>query len=401
MSGPTTARTRGFLFADLRGFTAFVEVHGDHAAMELLAAYRVLVRGVVARHEGAEIRTEGDSFYVVFPSASAAVRCGLEIVETARTQASGGGPALSIGVGVHAGETAESEHEGLVGSAVNIAARICSVAAPGELLVSDTVRALTRTLLQVRFVPRGTRRLKGVSEPILVYRVERAEGGAPRTTTLSRLGRLRRLLPAASLGPVLALAGLILVLAAVPALYALRGSQAASPPASATAAATPSPGPSTANFSRSEQALLVRLPSSVSGGSDGPNCRETDQGEKATGGTASIRCELPVLSGAHTAWYDAFGDAGQMSSFFLGLGNGDSAPHGDCATATDVIQDGGWSLPLVAYLAGSLRCYHDGTQSWIVWTYDTDQILARAVRADLEEQALYEWWRAVGPFLKK
>ncbi|MBA3688124.1 MAG: adenylate/guanylate cyclase domain-containing protein [Chloroflexi bacterium] len=61
--------TRGFLFADLRGYTAYVEAHGDTAASGLLDTYRRLMRDTIARHGGAEIKTEGDSFYVVFPSA--------------------------------------------------------------------------------------------------------------------------------------------------------------------------------------------------------------------------------------------------------------------------------------------------------------------------------------------
>src|SRR5687767_5205517 len=78
---------RGFLFCDLRGYTRFVERHGDQAAADLLDRYRLLVRRAVGRFDGAEIRTEGDSFYVVFPSASKAVLCGLAIVAAARTAA--------------------------------------------------------------------------------------------------------------------------------------------------------------------------------------------------------------------------------------------------------------------------------------------------------------------------
>ena len=52
---------------DLRGYTAFAESRGDIAAAELLDRYRALVRAVVADMDGAEIKTEGDSFYVVFP----------------------------------------------------------------------------------------------------------------------------------------------------------------------------------------------------------------------------------------------------------------------------------------------------------------------------------------------
>jgi class 3 adenylate cyclase len=65
----TSSRTNGFLFADLRDYTRYVESHGDRAAAALLDAYRELVRAAVAEFGGAEIKTEGDSFYVVFPSA--------------------------------------------------------------------------------------------------------------------------------------------------------------------------------------------------------------------------------------------------------------------------------------------------------------------------------------------
>ena len=135
--------TRGFLFADLRGYTEFVERHGAVTAAELLEHYRELVRGRVALFGGAEIRTEGDSFYVVFHSVSQAVQCGLAIVEGA-ADASAARPdrPVRVGVGIHAGETIETP-DGYVGTPVNIAARLCALAGVGEVLVSDTVRALT------------------------------------------------------------------------------------------------------------------------------------------------------------------------------------------------------------------------------------------------------------------
>jgi class 3 adenylate cyclase len=161
--------TRGFLFADLRGYTAFVEAHGDEAAASLLDAYRRIVRQVVLGSGGAEIKTEGDSFYVVFPSASQAVRCGLAIVASAASwTAQEPGRPIAVGVGVHAGETAETA-EGYVGMAVNLAARLCAQASAGEVLVSDTVRGLVRSSMDVTFSPRGKRRLKGITEPVTVY----------------------------------------------------------------------------------------------------------------------------------------------------------------------------------------------------------------------------------------
>jgi class 3 adenylate cyclase len=173
---------RGFLFADLRGYTAFVERAGDAAAADLLDRYRHLVRAVIAEQAGAEIRTEGDSFYVVFPSPSAAVRAGLELVTRAASDAADHpDDPIRIGVGIHAGESAETA-EGYVGSAVNLAARICSVAKAGEVLVSGTVRGLARTSLPVTYSSRGRPSLKGIAEPVELYAVVPSTGSiAPST----------------------------------------------------------------------------------------------------------------------------------------------------------------------------------------------------------------------------
>jgi branched-chain amino acid transport system substrate-binding protein len=200
--------TRGFLFADLRDYTRFVESHGAATAADLLARYRSLVRAAVSRHRGAEVKTEGDSFYVVFTSVSAAVQCGLAIA----AEAGSGSPVadgtrhepIAVGIGIHAGETIETP-EGYVGGPVNIAARICALARPGDVLVSDTVRALTATVLPVIFTPLGRRQLKGVKESLLLYRVAAADPAA-----LARASSRRRRALAAR---VAALAAVLVLLA--------------------------------------------------------------------------------------------------------------------------------------------------------------------------------------------
>jgi class 3 adenylate cyclase len=186
----TSSITRGFLFADLRGYTDYVEQRGAAAAAALLTLYRALAREEIGRFGGAEIKTEGDSFYVVFDSVSSAVRCGLAITAAGRDAAD---EPIRVGVGIHAGETIEADG-GYVGSPVNIAARICAQAGPGEVLVSETVRALTMTVLPVRFRPRGRRQLKGIAEPIELFAVDEAAAGAawPSTQRRRRLSRRGR-----------------------------------------------------------------------------------------------------------------------------------------------------------------------------------------------------------------
>ncbi len=67
--------------------------------------------------------------------------------------------------------------DNVYGGAVNIAARISGLSAPGEVLVSETVRSLARTSAGVAFEDRGKRRLKGVAEPLRVWVVRTREGG--------------------------------------------------------------------------------------------------------------------------------------------------------------------------------------------------------------------------------
>jgi class 3 adenylate cyclase len=189
-------RTRGFLFADLRGYTDFVDTHGDRAAAELLETYRRLVRDVVARFGGAEIKTEGDSFYIVLPSASSAVGCGLAIARAATT-ASADEPArpIRVAIGVHAGESTKTD-DGYVGLAINTAARICAEAQAGEVLVSETVRSIARSGHDFAFAPRGRRRLKGIAEPVALYAATssvaiRAPGSSSRAKGAPGIARSR------------------------------------------------------------------------------------------------------------------------------------------------------------------------------------------------------------------
>ncbi len=176
-----SAAYRGFLFADMRGFTAFAERHGNAAAAGMVSRFLEIARAAIARYQGAEMKTEGDAIHAVFPSASGAVMCGLEIVESAAVlNAQEPDRPLGLGVGVHAGEAVETA-EGYIGRAVNIAARLCSAAKAGEVLVSSTVKGITQASIPVGFIPKGNRRLKGIQDPIVVYAVTRdAAARAPR-----------------------------------------------------------------------------------------------------------------------------------------------------------------------------------------------------------------------------
>jgi class 3 adenylate cyclase len=380
------SQSHGFLFADLRDYSRFVEKHGDHAAAELLTSYRALVRQAVAQHAGAEIRTEGDSFYVVFGSASSAVRCGLAILDAAEqaNQAAGGQP-IAVGVGVHAGETAETD-EGFVGSAVNIAARICAQAKAGELLVSDTVRSLTRTLLLFTFTPVGARKLKGIAEPIALYRVQ---VGGPGAASPSLASRLRRLATPRLAAAALAVVAISVGFVGQAALSSGSQHPIASRSPSVAIVAGPSPSPAGDAYPNvAERDLLSRLPLNIRGTGDG-NCARASTAEAGSGASASIHCQLDALSDAEFVVYDQFPEKGSMDALFIGLQHQFNLEQGECDK-----QPRAWQLWDAAGFSGRLLCYQEaGSSSHVAWTYDGAHILARAGRGDETWAKLFSWWR--------
>lgn len=155
-----------FLFADLRDYTSYIEARGDTAGAALVQSYRRLVRSEIARTSGREVKTEGDSFLVAFPSARQAIDCAVGVLRAAAA----GSPQMPVGIGLHAGEPVMQDGD-YIGSAVNVAARLCQHARAGELLVSDVVRGLLRTSDVPPMRERGGLVLKGIADPPRTYEV--------------------------------------------------------------------------------------------------------------------------------------------------------------------------------------------------------------------------------------
>lgn len=172
MSAMPRPAMRTFLFSDLRDYTVFIETRGDEAATKMLRASRRIVREAVAKHRGAEVKTEGDSFYVVFRSPSAAVRCAIEIQRgSARHTERHTDLPVRMGVGINTGEAIPHDN-GYVGAAVIVATRLSTGAKAGQILVTDTVRSLMRTGGHAPMHELGLWSLKGIAEPIRVFEVD-------------------------------------------------------------------------------------------------------------------------------------------------------------------------------------------------------------------------------------
>ena len=225
-SGPSAFR--GFLFSDVRGFTAFAERYGNSEAAAMVARFLDIARTAISRHEGAEIKTEGDAIHAVFPSAAGAVLCGLEIVDAAAAlNAKEPGRPLGLGVGVHAGDAVETA-EGYIGSAVNLASRLCAAAQPGEVLVTSTVKKMTQSSIPVGYMARGRRRLKGIREPVEVF-----------AATHDLTARTARAMPGSVVGSMAALGAAVLVVIAITVGSQALESAAASPEPTAAPTAQP------------------------------------------------------------------------------------------------------------------------------------------------------------------
>jgi len=154
------------LFADIADSTALTEKLGDAAFREKARELDGALRAAIRECEGTPVEGKllGDGVLAVFTSARQAIECAL------RCNAAGEPAGLQLHLGIHAGDVIR-EGNNVYGGAVNIAARIAGASAPGEVLVSDTVRSLARTSAGVAFEDRGEHELKGVADPQRLFAV--------------------------------------------------------------------------------------------------------------------------------------------------------------------------------------------------------------------------------------
>jgi class 3 adenylate cyclase len=171
---PSFGSTVTILFSDIRGFTEFTDVYGDEAAYTMLRLHNTLVQEQLALYRGHVVKTQGDSFMVSFDSARTAVTCAIAIqkaIHEANRQREGA--RIEIGIGINTGEPVR-EGADFFGGTVNLASRICAVAEPGQILVSETLRAVAGKIEGTSFEDRGDFALKGFRESQRLYEVVEA-----------------------------------------------------------------------------------------------------------------------------------------------------------------------------------------------------------------------------------
>ncbi len=151
------------LFTDIIGSTALAARLGDAAWQELLDRHYTRVRLELDRFHGYEIKTTGDDFQALFDGTARAVRCAAVINQVARMDG------LEIRAGVHSGEV-ERHPDSVQGLAPHTAARIASLAAPGEALFSAAVAAMLEGS-DLLFSDAGEHELKGLAGRRRLYRL--------------------------------------------------------------------------------------------------------------------------------------------------------------------------------------------------------------------------------------
>jgi adenylate cyclase len=154
----------GFLFCDLKDFTAYAEREGDEAAVS--AVERLAT--VVTRERGEGMRlmkSLGDGYMLCYTDAIQAVGAGARIIEAMST-----GAGLRAHASVHEGAAIPREGD-YFGGAVNLAARLLAAAGPDELVASRATVHATEGAFT--WESRGTRRIRGITEPVEVFRLVR------------------------------------------------------------------------------------------------------------------------------------------------------------------------------------------------------------------------------------
>lgn len=153
------------LFTDIAGSTAMAERLGDAKWQRLLQRHHEIVEAELQRFRGNHVKWLGDGILATFDGPARAAYAALALMESLRPLG------LELRAGVHIGEI-QVERDDVSGLAVHIAARILGIAEPGECLASRTVRDLAIGS-ELKFASRGSEALKGISEPVEIFRVSR------------------------------------------------------------------------------------------------------------------------------------------------------------------------------------------------------------------------------------
>ena len=164
-------RLAAIMFTDMVGYTALGQKN-ESLSLALVEEQRKLIRPILARHNGREIKTIGDAFLVEFPNALDAVRCAYDIQRATRefNISLPDEKRIHLRIGLHLGDVVESQGD-ISGDAVNVASRIESLAEDGGVCLTRQVLDHVQNKFELPLTSLGLRALKNVNVPLEVYKM--------------------------------------------------------------------------------------------------------------------------------------------------------------------------------------------------------------------------------------
>ncbi len=177
-------RLVAIMFTDIVGYTALTQKN-ESLALSLLGMHRELVRPVIARHGGREVKTIGDAFLIEFASALDATKCAVEIQRALIDYNTNAPEKFLVRIGIHVGDVVHEQND-VLGDAVNIASRIVPLAEGGGICISEQVYSQVRNKVPYRIEKLPAHTLKNVQYLVETYKVllasekEKPESMAPK-----------------------------------------------------------------------------------------------------------------------------------------------------------------------------------------------------------------------------
>ena len=369
-----TSGVRTFLIADIRGYSRYTEQCGDEAAAALSKKFARIVEDESEEYGSELVEVRGDEALLVFASARAAIRAGVDLQARFREASEDLEIPLRVGIGIDSGEAVQLDDGSFRGAALNVASRLCGRASGGEVIISEATSRLAGRLTGLHYSDGGRLRLKNIAEPIHVYKVYSELDAPPPKRWAALLGTDGRAL-SLRLG---LLVTLIAAATAVAVVYLTGGE--------GTRGALPLPG------RQDESALTAVVPDRI-----WQDC---------------VLQEVPRPGADETAACDPIGrtpDRWEISSF----GDGDelaAAYERELRKHRNIRRDSGscnaisWGGERVWHHGpgkpgGRVFCYFDGNDAVIVWTHERLNqpshldIMVTARESGSDHPGLTRWWR--------
>ncbi len=166
--GPT-AKPLILMFTDVIGSSEIFEQLGDNSAYQLIELHDNIVRTVITEFGGAVVKQTGDGAFAIFTEGDAAVTAAIAIQrKVAEHNESSPQNSFHVGIGINAGDVIANDTD-LYGTSVNLAARICSLAGAGEIIVTGIAHSRCSDGLEFTF--QGRHRVRGFQDLIPMHKV--------------------------------------------------------------------------------------------------------------------------------------------------------------------------------------------------------------------------------------